>query len=35
MQNNPKKSSTRKVGEHIPCGYSMPTVSAFDVKEQA
>ena len=23
---DPEKSSTTKVGEHIPCGYSMPTL---------
>ena len=28
--NNPKNSSTTKIGEHIPCGYSMSTISAFD-----
>ena len=28
--NNPEKSSTTKVGEHIPCGYSMSTIWAFD-----
>ena len=28
--NNPEKSSTAKLGEHIPCGYSMSTISAFD-----
>ena len=25
-----KKSSTTKIGQHIPCGYSMPTIWAFD-----
>ena len=24
-KNNPEKSSTTKVGEHVPCGYSMST----------
>ena len=24
--NNPQKSSTVKIGEHIPCGYSMSTI---------
>ena len=28
--NNPESSSTRKIGEHIPCGYSMSTIWAFD-----
>ena len=28
--NNPEKSSTTKIGEHIPCRYSMSTISAFD-----
>ena len=28
--NNPKHSSTTKIGEHIPCGYSMSTIWAFD-----
>ena len=28
--NNPEKSSTPKIGEHIPCGYSMSTIWAFD-----
>ena len=28
--NNPNNSSTAKIGEHIPCGYSMPTIWAFD-----
>ena len=23
---NPKKSLTTKIGEHIPCGYSMSTI---------
>ena len=27
--NNPKKSSTTKIAEHIPCGYSMLTILAF------
>ena len=27
--NNPEKSST-KIGEHIPCGYSMSTIWEFD-----
>ena len=29
-KNNPEKSSTTKVGEHIPFGYSMSTIWAFD-----
>ena len=28
--NNPDNSSTRKIGEYIPCGYSMSTVWTFD-----
>ena len=28
--NNPEKSSTTKLGEHIPCGYSMSTICGFD-----
>ena len=24
--NNPEKSSTTKIGEHIPCGHSMSTI---------
>ena len=31
--NNPKNSSTTKVGEHIPCWYSMSTIWAFDCIE--
>ena len=31
--NNPEKYSTTKLGEHIPCGYSMPTIWAFDIIE--
>ena len=30
---NPKKSSTTKIGDHIPGGYSMPTVWGFDHME--
>ena len=29
-QKNPEKSSTAKIGEHIPCGYSMATIWGFD-----
>ena len=29
-KNNFGKSSTKKVGEHIPCGYSMSTIWKFD-----
>ena len=29
-KNNPEKSSTTKIGEHIPCGYSMSTIWTFD-----
>ena len=28
--NNPENISTIKIGEHIPCGYSMSTMWAFD-----
>ena len=28
--NNPKKFSTKIIGEHIPCGYSMSTIWAFN-----
>ena len=28
--NNPDKSSATKIGEYIPCGYSMSTILAFD-----
>ena len=28
--NNPENSSTRKIEEHIPCGYSISTIWAFD-----
>ena len=28
--NNPEKSSTIKIDEHIPCGYSMSTMWSFD-----
>ena len=28
--NNPEKSSTSKIGEHIPCGYSISTIWRFD-----
>ena len=28
--NNPEKSLTTKIGEHIPCGYSMSTSQGFD-----
>ena len=30
---SPEKSSTKKTGEHIPCGYSMSTIWAFDYIE--
>ena len=29
-KSNPEKSSTTYIGEHIPCGYSMSTIWAFD-----
>ena len=28
-KNNPENSFTTKVGEHIPSGFSMPTISSF------
>ena len=28
--NKPENSSATKIGEHIPCGYSMSTIWAFD-----
>ena len=28
--NNPQSSSTTKIGEHIPCGYSMPPIWGLD-----
>ena len=28
--NNPENSSATKIGEHIPCGYSMSTIWGFD-----
>ena len=28
--NNPEKSSTMKIGKHIPCQYSMSTIWGFD-----
>ena len=31
--NNPEKSSTTKIGEHVPCGYSVSTLLAFDTIE--
>ena len=30
VQNNPENLSTIKIGEHIPCGYSMSTAWAFN-----
>ena len=32
-KNNPEKSSTTKIGEHIPCGYSMSNIWTFDNTE--
>ena len=29
-KNNPEKSSTTKLGEHITCGYSISTIWVFD-----
>ena len=31
--NNPVRFSTTKIGEHIPCGYSMSTILGFDHME--
>ena len=28
-KNNPEKSSATKIGNHIPCGYSVPTIWAI------
>ena len=28
--NNSENSSTKKIGEHIPCGYLMSTICGFD-----
>ena len=33
--NNPKKSATTNVGEHILCGCSMPTTYEFDGKKMS
>ena len=30
FENNPENSSTTKIGEHIPCRYSMSTIWGFD-----
>ena len=32
-KNKPESSSATKIGEHIPCGYSVSTVWAFDNME--
>ena len=32
-KNNPEKSSRTKIARHIPCGYSLPTISAFNHSE--
>ena len=32
-KNNPENSSTTKVSEHIPSGFSIPTISSFRSKE--
>ena len=29
-KNNPEKSSTTKIGQHIPCGYPMSIIWGFD-----
>ena len=29
-KNNPGKSSTAKIGEHVPCSYLMSTIWVFD-----
>ena len=29
-ENNPEKSSTMKIDEHISCGYSLSTILGFD-----
>ena len=33
-ESNPENSSTTKIGEHIPCGYSMPTFWGFSHIEE-
>ena len=33
-KNNPEKSSTTKIGEHIPCVYSMSAIWTFDGTEK-
>ena len=30
ITNHPEKSSTTKIGDHIPCGYSMSEIWGFD-----
>ena len=30
QKKNPEKSSTRKIGEHVPFGYLMSTIGAFE-----
>ena len=30
--NNPENSSTTKIGKHIPCEYSMPSIWQFDYR---
>ena len=32
--NNPENSSTTKIGEHIPCGYSLSAIWGFDLIEK-
>ena len=32
--NNPEISSTTKIGEHIPCGYSMSTICGFHIEDK-
>ena len=35
MQNNPEKSFTKKIGEHIPCGCSFSTIwTSNDIKKK-
>ena len=33
-ENNPEISSTAKIGQHIPYGYSMPKILEFDHTEE-
>ena len=30
LENNPENCSTKEIGEHVPCGYSIWTICGFD-----